>query len=90
MNFHIFPYISMYFHPRFQCRRGQMTMEFTFSMVMIMLMIFALVMVFRWSGMDIAERRLSHDEVLTDPGRDQLEQVDPNFHLPTEFGATFR
>ena len=37
-------------------RTAQATIEFTFAMVMIALLIFGLIKVFRWIGMDYAQR----------------------------------
>ena len=44
---------------------GQVIMEFTFCMIIVMLMIFSTMMIFRWVGLDLAERRMAHDEALT-------------------------
>jgi hypothetical protein len=43
---------------------GQVIIEFTFCMIIILLMIYGLMMVFRWTGVDLAERRRAHDTVL--------------------------
>jgi len=46
---------------------GQVMLEFIFSMIIILLMIFGTMMVFRWTGLDLAERRIAHDSLLTSP-----------------------
>ena len=45
-------------------KRGQAMIEFTFCMIVIFLMIYAIMMVLRWVGVDLAERRLAHEEQL--------------------------
>ena len=42
-------------------------MEFTFCMIIITLMIYSMMMIFRWMGVDLAERRIAHDSALTQP-----------------------
>ena len=44
---------------------AQSTIEFTFAMVVSMFLIFGMVMLFRWAGMDLANRRLAQDRSLT-------------------------
>jgi len=46
-------------------RQAQSTVEFTFAMIVIMFIIYGMVQVFRWTGMDLAQRRFSEDESLT-------------------------
>ena len=49
-------------------RRAQSTIEFTFAMVMIALLIYGLLRIFRWTGMDYAERSNSYStQQFTDP-----------------------
>lgn len=45
--------------------RGQAIIEFTFCMVIALLMIYGTMMLFRWGGIDLAERRIAYDETLT-------------------------
>ena len=81
-----------------RCRRkskGQVLMEFAFSMIIILFIIFGLIMVFRWTGLDLAERRRAHDTVLMgtiieDYGNvidGPLKQIDPFFYNPIEMNA---
>lgn len=44
--------------------RGQSIMEFSFCMVVVLLMLYGTVMVFRWTGIDLAERRLAYERSL--------------------------
>ena len=41
---------------------GQVTIEFTFCMVVVMLMVYGVIMVFRWTGVDLADRRIAHEK----------------------------
>ena len=41
--------------------QAQSTVEFTFAMVAVMFLIYGMVMMFRWAGMDLANRRVSQD-----------------------------
>jgi hypothetical protein len=41
--------------------KAQSTIEFTFAVVGIMFLIYGMVMVFRWAGMDLANRRFMQD-----------------------------
>lgn len=47
-----------------QNKFGQVMLEFTFAMIIIMLMMYSMMMIFRWSGLDMAERRMSHDNAI--------------------------
>jgi hypothetical protein len=41
--------------------KAQSTIEFTFAVISIMFLIYGMVMVFRWTGMDLANRRFLQD-----------------------------
>ena len=41
--------------------KAQSTIEFTFAVVATMFLIYGMVMVFRWAGMDLANRRFAQD-----------------------------
>ena len=45
--------------------QAQSTLEFVFVMVAIMFLIYGTVQVFRWVGMDMAQRRWAYDNSLT-------------------------
>jgi len=61
-------------------RRGQSTIEFAFGMIILGLMVFGLVQCFRWVMLDLAERRVDHDRILTDNNLSTEAQLNPNFH----------
>lgn len=46
---------------------AQVLIEFTFCMIIIMLMIYGLIMILRWTGVDLAERERAHESQLTTP-----------------------
>jgi len=46
-------------------KKAQSTIEFTFAVVGIMFFIYGMVMIFRWAGMDLANRRYIQDTVIT-------------------------
>ncbi|MBF0486477.1 MAG: hypothetical protein HQL16_08190 [Candidatus Omnitrophica bacterium] len=60
-------------------KKGQSIIEFTFAATGAMLLLYGLVMVFRWVGMDLAERRYDHDQRLNN-GTDMTAQLSPDFH----------
>jgi hypothetical protein len=77
--------------------RGQSTIEFTFAMIVTFILIYALVMVFRWAGLDLAERRFAHERLLQmekDPVTGAVtrpeQQLNPEFYKPRKLEAVFR
>ena len=80
--------------------RGQAIVEFVFCMIIVMLMFYGLVMIFRWSGLDLAERRIAHEESLanfidedyTEGQEDQgpLKQLDTYFYEPEKMNAVWQ
>jgi hypothetical protein len=56
--------------------KAQATIEFTFAMIVIIFLIYGMVRVFRWAGMDIANRRVTQDTSLTN-----LVGTDPSSEL---------
>jgi divalent metal cation (Fe/Co/Zn/Cd) transporter len=65
---------------------GQSTIEFTFAMIVIMFLVYGMVQVFRWAGMDLANRRYTQDVLLTTnpAGGDPAAQlnIDEDLVLP--------
>ena len=47
--------------------RAQSTIEFTFAMIIVLFLIFGLIRIFRWAGMDLAERRWTYDQEMKKP-----------------------
>lgn len=78
------------FFPRRDFRKAQVSIEFTFSVIMALIMLYSVVMILRWAGLDLAERRLSHDQLLIKQNVGPLQQIDPYFHDPIELNATFK
>lgn len=70
-------------------KSGQSTIEFTFAMMIVLILIFALVMVFRWAGMDLAERRSAHDRSMTNSSLSPYQQLNPDFYQPREIRAAY-
>ena len=46
---------------------AQVTLEFAFSFIVLLLLLYGAMMAFRWGGVNLAERRISHEEILTRP-----------------------
>jgi hypothetical protein len=65
---------------------GQSIIEFAFAMTGVMLLLYGMVMVFRWVGMDLAERRYDHDKRLI-AGTNTLKQLEPDFHATRSMDA---
>lgn len=49
-------------------------MEFMFTMIIVMLMAYSLVMIFRWTGVDLVNRRIAHEQKLTSSVSDVFNQ----------------
>ena len=45
--------------------KAQSTIEFTFAVIAIMFLIYGMIQVFRWAGMDLANRRFIQDNSIT-------------------------
>ena len=43
---------------------GQVMQEFSFCMILVLLLIYGTMMIFRWTGIDFAERRRAHEQLL--------------------------
>ncbi len=43
---------------------GQVMLEFTFCMIILFFMMYGVIMIFRWTGVDLAERRRAHNTAL--------------------------
>lgn len=72
-------------------------LEFTFCMIIVFLMMFSLIMIFRWSGADLGQRRVAHDTLLINsivedyniPSEGPLSQIDPYFYQPVKMNAVW-
>jgi len=71
--------------------KAQSTVEFTYAMIVIMFLVYGMVQIFRWAGMDLAQRRFMQDATLvtfqgTDPSS-ELANMDFDQTLP--LGAVY-
>jgi hypothetical protein len=69
-------------------KKAQSTIEFTFAMVVVVFLIYGMVMVFRWAGMDLANRRISQDNSLT-YGSNPYSQLNPGDDYFLPIGAVY-
>jgi hypothetical protein len=70
--------------------KAQSTIEFTFAMIAIVFLIYGMVMVFRWAGMDLAQRRYAQDTSLTDlTTSDPSSELSPDFDRPMPIDAVY-
>lgn len=63
--------------------KAQSTIEFTFAVVAIMFLIYGMVIIFRWAGMDLAQRRYLQDTSLT-----TMVTGNPESELSSDVGDT--
>ena len=71
-------------------KKAQSTLEFTFAMIVILFLIYGMVQVFRWSGMDLAQRRFAFDNSITaDPGADPAKQLSGDFDRVQPMAASY-
>lgn len=80
-------------------KKGQVFIEFTFCMIIILLFFYGCVMAFRWAGLSLANRRISHDNTLKvgvddlwssmDFTTSALKQINPKFDRGTKMNLIF-
>ncbi|MBF0533097.1 MAG: hypothetical protein HQL23_08405 [Candidatus Omnitrophica bacterium] len=70
--------------------RAQVSTEFMFCMMVIFFMIYALYAAARWAGLDLAQRRLRHDQILNNEALDVKEQLQPDFSQPLGLNSVWR
>jgi hypothetical protein len=63
-------------------------LEFVFCMIVLFLMMYAVIMIFRWVGLDLGQRQKAHETVLT-ASVSPLEQIDPYFYTPESMNAVW-
>ncbi len=72
-------------------QKAQAVMEFTFMMIMVALLAYGTIKVWKWTGLDLRDRRVAHDEELTknitEDADSPLEQIDPFFFQPRKMQA---
>ena len=72
--------------------RGQSTIEFTFAMIVIIFLIYGMVRVFRWAGMDLANRRVAQDITITAAytgKQGPAVQLDPDFYRSQSMDSVY-
>ena len=84
---------------RIKEKSAQAVIEFTFGMILVLLMAYALMQIFRWSGVSLAERRIAHENALIAPivedfpdgtiGVGPESQIDPYFYKPKKVKAVW-
>ena len=80
-----------------QTTRAQVTIEFTFCLIIVLLLIYGCIMAFRWAGVSLAERRISHDttinasvnELWEDLSMSPAKQLTPDFYKPKPMNMVF-
>lgn len=66
--------------------KAQTTVEFTFSFFLMLLLFYGCLLVFRWAGASMAERRIAHERILQQPVRDDWTGLaGPESQLDTDF-----
>lgn len=64
--------------------KGQAILEYIFAMFMVALLVYGTVKVWEWTGLDLRDRRVHHEESLTNhisgAADSPLQQIDPFFH----------
>jgi len=72
--------------------KAQSAIEFTFAMIAIMFLIYGMVRVFRWTGLDLAQRRFSQDaSITTNPASgDPASQLNSDMDSVMPIAAVYR
>ena len=68
---------------------GQVTMEFTFCMIIAILLLYGIIKAFMWVGLDLVDRRQTHDETLT-LRRTHPDFLEEDFHGTREMDLIFK
>jgi len=68
--------------------KAQSTLEFTFAVIAVMFLIYGMVQVFRWAGMDLANRRLAQDNSIA-VDLSTVPNGDPSAQLNADVGSSF-
>ena len=67
----------------FKNKKAQSAIEFTFAMIAVAFLIYGMVRVFRWAGMDLAQRRYVQDHSTT-TGLWNVPDGDPEAQLNSD------
>jgi hypothetical protein len=68
---------------------GQSIIEFTFAMIAIAFLVYGLIAIFRWVGLDLAERRFEHENLLTNTELTTEQQLSPEFYRVRHLDAVY-
>lgn len=70
--------------------KAQSTIEFTFAVVVVMFLIYGMVQVFRWAGVDLAQRRYLQDSSITaNPSGDPSSQLTADTGVAQPMSAVY-
>lgn len=69
-------------------KKAQSTLEFTFAVIVIAFLIYGMVQMFRWAGMDLANRRWVQDNSMT-VDLTKVPNGDPLAQLNSDVGSSF-
>ncbi len=71
--------------------KAQSTIEFTFAVVVVMFLIYGMVQVFRWAGMDLAQRRYFQDASIVnlDSSGDPASQLNSDIDIAQPMSAVY-
>ncbi len=71
-------------------KKAQSTIEFTFAVIVVMFLIYGMVQVFRWAGMDLAQRRYLQDSSITaNPSGDPASQLNTDVDVALPMAAVY-
>lgn len=74
-------------------KKAQSTIEFTFAVIVVMFLIYGMVQVFRWAGMDLAQRRYVQDTSITTtelgPYGDPSAQLNSDIDIAMPMAAVY-
>ena len=66
---------------------AQSTVEFIFAMIAVMFLVYGTVQVFRWAGMDMAQRRWAHEAMFMNAQLNTEQQLAPDFYRPARMNV---
>ena len=77
--------------------KGQVILEFTFCMIILLLLIYGCIKAFRWAGVSLADRRITHESTLFSSPNElysalddgPLKQINPDFYKPLPMNLMF-
>ncbi len=85
-NFYHLPFTIHHTPTRRRRVKGQSTLEFTFAMIAILFLLYGMIQVFRWVGIDMAQRQFEHRHTMGQ-GTSPDTQLNPSFYRPSRLNA---